>query len=397
VGRRLRIEADGGSRGNPGPAGFGAVVSDLETGEVLAEVAAGIGVATNNVAEYRGLIAGLEAAQQLDPESVEVRMDSLLVVQQMAGRWKVKHPAMAELKAEADTVVRRLPRVRYAHIPREMNSHADRLANEAMDAAARSETWQRRVVEDGAERTDVRRPGRTAPAAPAPQRNRLHGWMTPSGPPCTMLLLRHGQTALSVEKRFSGRGADPVLTEIGQAQAAAAARRIARSAEDAPIVAVYASPLRRAAQTAATVAVALSLPVRSDERLAETDFGEWDGYTFAEIQAEWPAELQAWLADPAVAPPGGESFASTMVRVQDAREEIAGAHPGGRVLLVSHVTPIKSLLREALDASPAVLYRLHLDLASLCEIDWFADDAAVVRRMNDTAHLAELEPAAHLF
>ena len=391
MGRRLRIEADGGSRGNPGPAGYGAVVRDADTGEVLAEAAAGIGIATNNVAEYSGLIAGLEAALELDPESVEVRMDSLLVVQQMAGRWKVKHPAMAELKAKADDVVRRLPRVRYAHIARELNGHADRLANEAMDAAARGEIWERRVVAAPLEaEADTSLPAEAKAVVAKP--NRLSGWMAPSGPPCTTLLLRHGQTALSVERRFSGSGADPELTDVGRAQADAAAARIARDATESSIAAVYSSPLRRAAQSASVVARALGLEVRAEPRLAETDFGEWDGYTFAEVQAEWPADLTAWLADPAVAPPGGESFVSTMVRVQEARTDIAAAHPGARVVLVSHVTPIKSLLREALDAPPAVLYRLHLDLASLCEVDWYADEAAVVRSMNDIAHLADLAP-----
>ena len=405
MGRRLRVEADGGSRGNPGPAGYGAVVFDVETGEVLAEAAAGIGVATNNVAEYSGLIAGLTAAAELDPESVEVRMDSLLVVQQMAGRWRVKHPAMAALKAEADRVVRRLPRVRFTHIARELNSHADRLANEAMDAAARGEVWATRT--DGAPTRPVAPPRRdqVAPtigeavraAASSTAPNRLSGWMGASSPPCTTLLLRHGQTAYSVERRFSGTGADPELTPYGVEQAAAAARRLAAEAENAPVTAIWSSPLRRAAATAQQVAAALGLPVRLDERLRETDFGEWDGYTYSEVQAEWPSELAAWLADPSTPPPGGESFVATMARVQEARADIAEAHAGERVVLVSHVTPIKSLVRDALDAPPSVLYRLHLDLACLTEVDWYDDGAAVVRRLNDTGHLASLSESATLF
>ena len=140
--RRLVVEADGGSRGNPGPAGYGAVVRDAVTGEVLAERAAGIGRATNNVAEYGGLIAGLTAALELDPSEVEVRMDSKLVVEQMSGRWQVKHPAMKPLAAEAQALVRRLSGVRFRWIPRAKNAHADRLANEAMDAAARGDVWR---------------------------------------------------------------------------------------------------------------------------------------------------------------------------------------------------------------------------------------------------------------
>ncbi|MFD8015944.1 reverse transcriptase-like protein, partial [Streptomyces sp. NPDC059762] len=132
--RELVVEADGGSRGNPGPAGYGAVVLDPATGETLAEAAEYIGVATNNVAEYKGLIAGLRAALDLAPDAtVRVRMDSKLVVEQMSGRWKIKHPDMKPLAAEA---ARAFPadRVHYEWIPRERNKHADRLANEAMDA-----------------------------------------------------------------------------------------------------------------------------------------------------------------------------------------------------------------------------------------------------------------------
>lgn len=135
--RRLVVEADGGSRGNPGPAGYGAVVRDATTGQVLAERAAGIGTATNNVAEYGGLIAGLQAALELGPAEVEVRMDSKLVVEQMSGRWQVKHPAMKPLAKQAFELVAQLPRVRFSWIPRAQNAHADRLANEAMDASAR--------------------------------------------------------------------------------------------------------------------------------------------------------------------------------------------------------------------------------------------------------------------
>jgi ribonuclease HI len=133
---RVIVEADGGSRGNPGPAGYGAVVLDAATEEVLAERAAGIGVATNNVAEYRGLIAGLQAARELGATDVEVRMDSKLVVEQMSGRWRVKHPAMQPLAAEAAALVRRLGRVRFGWVPRSRNTRADALANRAMDEQA---------------------------------------------------------------------------------------------------------------------------------------------------------------------------------------------------------------------------------------------------------------------
>jgi broad specificity phosphatase PhoE/ribonuclease HI len=377
---RVVVEADGGSRGNPGPAGFGAVVRDAASGEVLAEVAEGIGRATNNVAEYRGLIAGLEAAVALEAESVDVKMDSKLVVEQMSGRWQVKHPDMAALKRQADVLVRRLPRVRFSHIPRALNSHADRLANEAMDAAARGETWVRRV----------------GVVAEAPRANRLPGWSPDMGPPTSLLLLRHGETAMSIERRFSGVG-DPELTERGRAQAAAAAERLALVSASAPISAIYSSPLRRALATAHAVASKLGLDVMVDKKLRETDFGDWDGYSLSEVRDRWPAELDAWLASPKVAPPAGESFEETLVRVRRARGEIIAAHAGSTVLVVSHVSPIKTLLRLALDGGPQTLYRLHLDLTSLSIVDWYADGPAVVRLMNDTSHLGELfgsEPIA---
>ncbi|MFE7135741.1 reverse transcriptase-like protein, partial [Streptomyces sp. NPDC057638] len=136
------VEADGGSRGNPGPAGYGAVVLDAATGETLAETAEYIGVATNNVAEYKGLVAGLAAARALDPDAtVRVRMDSKLVVEQMSGRWKIKHPDMKPLAAEAARIFPAAS-VTYQWIPREKNKHADRLANEAMDAGRQGRAWE---------------------------------------------------------------------------------------------------------------------------------------------------------------------------------------------------------------------------------------------------------------
>lgn len=129
------IEADGGCRGNPGPAGYGAIVSN-EAGDILAERAQSIGSGTSNVAEYSGLIAGLRAAVELGATSAEVRMDSKLVVEQMSGRWKIRHPRMRDLAAESAGVARGLNRVSYVWVPRAQNYRADALANQALDAAA---------------------------------------------------------------------------------------------------------------------------------------------------------------------------------------------------------------------------------------------------------------------
>lgn len=379
--RRLIVEADGGSRGNPGPAGYGALVRDAVSGTVLAEVAEAIGVATNNVAEYGGLIAGLTAAARLDPEAtVDVRMDSKLVVEQMSGRWKVKHPDMIPLARQARELAAGFARVSYEWVPRERNKHADRLANEAMDAAARGESWgvsSTPAEDDGQANDEKKSPGGT-------------GWAAPTRRATTVLLLRHGETPLSIEKRFAGVG-DAVLTDHGVAQAEAAAAHLADwTRTHGAIQAVVSSPLKRTRATADAVARALNVAVIEDPGFAETNFGEWEGMTFAEVRDQAPDLLRAWRSDPEAAPPGGESFAAVARRVAAARTRLLDAHPEQTVVVVSHVTPIKTLLRQALGAPPEALYRMHLDVACLSRIDYYADGPAVVHSLNETAHLAGL-------
>jgi ribonuclease H / adenosylcobalamin/alpha-ribazole phosphatase len=209
------------------------------------------------------------------------------------------------------------------------------------------------------------------------------GWGPPRLRGTTTLLLRHGATALSAERRFAGRGDIP-LTAAGERQAAAAAARLA---ERGGIDLIVASPLRRALRTAEVAAAATGVPLQVDDDLAETDFGEWEGLTFAEASARCPDELTRWLASADVAPPGGESFAAVASRVGRAADRLLAAHPRRTLLLVSHVTPIKALACRALLAPPGAMFRMHLDVASLCEINWFADGPALVKSLNDTAHL----------
>ena len=210
-------------------------------------------------------------------------------------------------------------------------------------------------------------------------------WTGQVGAPTRLLLLRHGQTALSVQRRYSGHG-DPELTELGLRQAAGAAARLGR-VED--IAAVLCSPLRRTRQTAEAVAAATGVPLLVRPGLIETDFGEWDGLTFAEARDRDPELHDRWLGAQDVAPPGGESFAQVRERVAAEQREILAAHPAQTVVVVSHVTPIKLLLQQALDAGPSLLYRLHLDPASLCISDFYPDGGASVRLVNDTSHLPD--------
>ncbi|QEU94696.1 bifunctional RNase H/acid phosphatase [Streptomyces kanamyceticus] len=416
--REFIVEADGGSRGNPGPAGYGSVVIDATTGETLMEAAEYIGVATNNVAEYKGLVAGLKAAHQLDPAaSVHVRMDSKLVVEQMSGRWKIKHPDMKPLAAEAARVFPS-SQVTYEWIPREKNKHADRLANEAMDAGKRGERWSpsastaefdARAARSAAEApagppgdaaagaakaraalattADARAAGNSAAAPAAKAAAPPVGWAAPAdlGAPATFVLLRHGETPLTPEKRFSGSGgSDPSLSDAGREQVERAAAALAARGT---IQAVVSSPLKRCQETAHTVAARLGLDVHLEEGLRETDFGAWEGLTFGEVRERQPEELTAWLASPKVAPPGGESFATVTRRVSAARDRLTGTYAGRTVLLVTHVTPIKTLVRLALGAPPESLFRMELSAASVSAVAYYADGNASVRLLNDTSHL----------
>ncbi|WP_433781936.1 histidine phosphatase family protein [Actinomycetospora sp. CA-101289] len=207
--------------------------------------------------------------------------------------------------------------------------------------------------------------------------------------PTRVLLLRHGQSPLSVEKRYSGRG-DPELTREGLEQAAAAATALAARhiGTDGNIRAVVSSPLLRARQTAEPVAGVLGLGVTVDERFTETDFGTWEGLTFSEAAQRDPEVHRAWLGDSAVSPPQGESFDVVARRVDAGLDDLLRHHPGQTVVLVSHVTPIKLILRRALDAGPQMLYRLHLDLACLSVVEFWPDGGASVRLVNDTSYLA---------
>jgi broad specificity phosphatase PhoE len=207
-------------------------------------------------------------------------------------------------------------------------------------------------------------------------------WTGQVGTPTRLLLLRHGQTELSVQRRYSGHG-DPALTPLGTAQAAGAAARLARVPD---IAAVLTSPLRRARQTAEVVAASTGAPLAVRQGLIETDFGKWEGLTFPEARARDPQLHAEWLGSEEVAPPGGESFAAVGRRVTAELTVVLREYPGATLVLVTHVTPIKMLLRDALQGGPGVLYRLHLDLAALSIVDFYPDGGASVRLVNDTSH-----------
>ncbi len=397
--RSLIIEADGGSRGNPGPAAYGTVVRDAVTGAVLAELAEYLGEVSNNVAEYRGAIAGLEHAFEIDPEAnVEMRLDSKLIVEQMSGRWQIKHPDMRDLARRARAA---FPpgRVSYTWVPRERNRHADALVNEMIDAALSGrdaqiarfdgEPAEELLAEDVVGSIDVEFSRAVAEerATTEPPPKAMVGWAD-LGAPTYTVLARHGATAMSLEKRFSGRGGfDAPLSGLGHEQARALSREIAVRGDVDRIVT---SPLLRTRQTATIIAEEIGLEVTVEEGFAECAFGDWDGHTFAEVRARWPRQLEEWLASTDVAPPGGESFAACNDRVSAARRRLVEDFSGQRVLVVAHVTPIKILVSEAVGAPLDSLYRMELPPCSLSTLAWFPDGNASMFSFAESAHLREV-------
>ncbi len=374
--RRVVIEADGGSRGNPGPSAYGAVLKDAETGEVIAEDGSTIGRATNNVAEYSGLIAGLRLAEAFAPEAdIEVRMDSKLVVEQMSGRWKIKHPGMRPLALEA---MRLAPfGTTYTWIPREQNMHADRLANEALDGERSGVSTPPDSLIEEIESPDPAVEG----SAPALGQQVSRGWLPPGGVPTTVILVRHGVTTHTSAKRFSGGlgGDNPGLSDEGRAQVRAVGEWLSPLSER--IDAVVSSPVRRTLESAQILGEMLGKPVAEEPGLAEMEFGTWDGLTFVEVAERHQVDLDAWLGSLDARAGGGESFRVVERRVLDALRRVVDAHPAQTVVVVSHVTPIKTVVAHALDAPLGAVFRMELSPASVTVVSFFTagpDDARLL-------------------
>ncbi|WP_407343997.1 bifunctional RNase H/acid phosphatase [Pengzhenrongella phosphoraccumulans] len=374
---RLVVEADGGSRGNPGPAGYGALVRDPATGQVLAERAEYLGVVSNNVAEYSGLVAGLRAAVEIDPDAViEVRLDSRLVVEQMSGRWKIKHEDMRRLAALARTVVAP-ERVTYTWVPRAENSAADVLANAAMDRRLP-------IVRDfpragagagaGAEAHPVV-PERVATGAPM---------RFDDAQPVTVVLVRHGETPLTVSKAYSGSSVPgPSLTEHGREQAARAAELVYRIGRDMwgdvpDPTELIASPMVRTQETAQVFAARLGLPVRTEPLFAECDFGDWEGLTAAEIDEQWPGQLKRWHDDASFRAPGGESIVDVGARMRAGLEAVRAAGVGRTVVVVTHSVSVRAAVGVAIEANPSAWARIRVAPASVSIVRLWPDGSSEV-------------------
>jgi broad specificity phosphatase PhoE len=194
-----------------------------------------------------------------------------------------------------------------------------------------------------------------------------------------LILVRHGETAVNSEARLQGR-VESALTERGQQQAA----RLATAVAALEPVAVVSSPLRRARETAAAIAVATGLDIEIDDRLTELHYGDWEGARFSELPSD---AFDIWRADPTFAPPGGESLTDLRTRVVPCIEGLLWR--GGVVVAVSHVSPIKAAVTWALGVGDEVSWRMHLGLASISRVELRPGGSPVLVSFDETAHLSD--------
>ena len=390
------IEADGGSRGNPGPAGSGAVLIDSQTGSVLAEIAMFIGVATNNVAEYRAVLAAVDVANEIAPDAeLLVRMDSKLVVEQMSGRWKVKNEGMQDLFQSMQKSIG-TRKISFEWIPREQNGKADALANEAMDAeksvvrkyVGSADTSTISVVTSSSKvvAADLEYNPELPSSVRAPRN--ISKKLT------TIILVRHGRTLLTESHRISGRGgSDPQLSEAGIQDAQAVAEELTKVSHSGPYArvvkptVVVSSPIARTRETASIVATRLGIPVEINEDIAEISFGDWDGHTNQEVAENWPEQYEQWRGDVKISPPGGESLEEFDVRVQKGLADILEKYEGQTVIVVSHVMPIRGFLKSALQAGWPAYWRTSVAPCSMSIIRFWGNEAAEITVVNQTNHL----------
>jgi probable phosphoglycerate mutase len=344
-------------------------VRDALSGEVIAERAESVGIASNNVAEYSGLVAGLKAPFQIDPcAEVTVRLDSKLLVEQMTGRWKVKSPDLRRLALQARDVAAELSAakgsVAYIWVPRAESSADDGLANSAMDGT--SVSWTRTPDSDVVAGSAV--------------------FANPDvGAPTRIVLVRHGVTDFTDAGKLDGRGgSDPELNAEGRRQARGAAAGVRAFIGDGS-ASVITSSLRRAVETGAAIAGELGVRAQIDADWDEQNFGDWDDKSIGYLAAQQPQELLRFRSDPYYSRPGGEAHADLESRVLAAFARASGA--GGTVVVASHRKPIMTVLAHVLGIPHERFWRLATAPASLTSVEVWADGGMSVAFVNDTSHL----------
>ena len=357
------IKADGASRGNPGEASYGAVLLDGE--KELATASEHLGVATNNFAEYSGVIAGLRLALEYDPSaSYLVQLDSKLVVEQLSGNWKVKSKDLMPLVSEAHRLARSLD-VRFEWVPREQNARADELANQALDKPM--------VREIPSQPGSIRAPRVSSPGT-------------------ELIFVRHGHSS-HTEKGLvaGGDGADPELSDLGLREADATAELIASPpsswglALSNPVV--ISSDMLRTKQTAEIIARKLGAQTKIDSRIREIFFGEWNGLNNSELFGKDPELLKAWRGSLDFKPAGGESIEDLIARTEPFVEELRSLYPGQTVVVVSHMMPTRAMTYQLLGGQQGYLWSTSFAPASVSAFRVWGHEQYELITLNSCAHL----------
>jgi probable phosphoglycerate mutase len=365
----IYIYCDGASRGNPGPASYGVSIVD-ETGQVVAEFGEELGIRTNNYAEYQGVISALRYLSGTDYRDITIRMDSKLVIEQLSGRWKVKSPDMRELVAEASRLLGPF-NAKLEWIPREQNSRADELANQALDGTV--PVFEPAAIElSGIQPRSIRAPRQTKE-------------------PVTLILVRHGHTKMTEKDLIAGGdGDDPELSELGLLDAKAAATAIPALLEFFKLprpTAIYHSPMVRTSQTAEAISRELGLGLIKDERLREIGFGSWNGQEMTTITSENPELVRRWQGSMTQKPDQGESIDDLVKRISPLLEQLTKNHSGESVVVVSHMMPVRTLTALSAKGSDDLYWSTNFSPGSVSIVRFFGMEFAEQFVINSCQHL----------
>ena len=274
----------------------------------------------------------------------------------MSGRWQIKHPDMRQLAKEARSI-HSMELITFQWIPREENSHADRLANKALDGDAGS--------------------------ASKPVLNYLTERLVSNEVPTTIWFVRHGETTLTPTRKFSGVGPmDPPLTEVGIGQAQALAKEIAARKPDLLI----ASPLMRTMMTAKEVSDASGLEPIFDDIWVECDFGSWEGLTPTEVLEKYPDDWSAWLTSLSHRPGGGESYAEVYSRIAAGISDLVERYPHKKICVVTHNIVIRAITAFAISAPLESMYHVDILPCSITTVAvWPSDGLRALKSLSERA------------
>lgn len=365
----IYIYCDGASRGNPGPASYGVSIVDAN-GLAIAEFGEKLGVRTNNYAEYQGVIAALRYLSGTDYREITIRMDSKLVIEQLAGRWKVKSPDMRELVSEASRLLGPFE-AKLEWIPREENSRADELANLALDGN-----------EPEFEPAEIELAGVQPRSIRAPRQIQE---------PVTLVLVRHGHTQMTEADLIAGGdGADPALSELGQLDASAAASAIPKLLEYFKLpqaTRILHSPMLRTTQTAQEIGIRMGLTLEPDERLREIGFGSWNGREMTTINSQHPKLVRRWQGSMTEKPENGESIDDLVSRIKPLISELTEHASSETVVLVSHMMPVRTISALSAKGSPNLFWSTNFSPGSISIVRFFGTEFAEQFVINSCQHL----------